>query len=235
MGTRTADYTEYIDITTGTIRRKRTGMLLRDSEDIFIVDPNITIPKNKQNNFLSKTQNDLTINSEKPYYFAKTSLQSISEPSTEQLEYFTNAENFSLSPTNTLAPITFLNSKAKLPEDKLLTVKNKDSLTAEAIITVESPEIVVITERDIDQSSQILKPKSDLKQGQKPPGAKAEIAIEVPLERIENEIVEFNKKDLLRNKVEQKYEDQKEKQELVEELARVEERRKKEEAGARKT
>ena len=100
MGTRTADYTEYIDITTGTVRRKRTGMLLRDSEDIFIVDPNITIPKNKQNNFLSKTQNDLTINSEKPYYFAKTSLQSISEPSTEQLEYFTNAENFSLSPTN---------------------------------------------------------------------------------------------------------------------------------------
>ena len=230
MGTRTADYTEYIDITTGTVRRKRTGMLLRDSEDIFIVDPNISIPKNKQTNFLSKIQNDLTINSEKPYYFAKTSLQSISEPSTQQLEYFTKAENFSLSPTNILAPITFLDSKAKLTEGKQLIAKNKDSIVEDdAIITVESPEIVVITERDIDQSSQILKPKSDLKQGQKPPGAKAEIAIEVPLERIENEIVEFNKKDLLRNKVEQKYEDQKEKQELVEELARVEERRKKKE------
>jgi len=229
MGTRAADYTEYIDITTGTVRRKRTGMLLRDSEDIFIVDPNITIPKNKQTNFLSKIQNDLTINSEKPYYFAKTSLQPISKPSTEQLEYFTNAENFSLSPTNTLAPITFLKSKAKLPEDKLLTVKNKDSLTAEAIITVESPEIVVITERDIDQSSQILKPKSDLKQGQKPPGAKAEIAIEAPLERRENEIVEFNKKDLLRNQVKQRHEEQKEKQKLFEELAGVIEQRKKQE------
>ncbi|MCP5363596.1 MAG: hypothetical protein H6911_06580, partial [Rickettsiaceae bacterium] len=227
MGTRTADYTEYIDITTGTVRRKRTGMLLRDSEDIFIVDPNITIPKNKQTNFLSKIQNDLTINSEKPYYFAKTSLQPISKPSTEQLEYFTNAENFSLSPTNTLAPITFLKSKAKLPEDKQLTVKNKDSLTAEAIITVESPEIVVITERGIDQSSQILKPKSDLKQGPKPPGAKTEIAIEAPLERIENEIVEFNKKDLLGNEVKQRHEEQKEKHEFVEELAQVKERRKK--------
>ena len=226
MGTRAADYTEYIDITTGTVRRKRTGMLLRDSEDIFIVDPNITIPKNKQTNFLSKIQNDLTINSEKPYYFAKTSLQPISKTSTEQLEYFTNAENFSLSPTNTLAPITFLKSKAKLPEDKQLIVKNNDSLTDEAIITVESSEIVVITEKDIDQSSQILKPKSDLKQGQKPPGAKAEIAIEVPLERIENEIVEFNKKDLLRNQVKQRHEEQKEKQKLVEELAQVEERRK---------
>jgi len=226
MGTRTADYTEYIDITTGTVRRKRTGMLLRDSEDIFIVDPNITIPKNKENNFLSKIQNDLTINSEKPYYFAKTSLQPISEPSTEQLEYFTNAENFSLSPTNTLAPITFLKSKAKLPEDKQLTVKNNDSLTDEAIITVESSEIVVITERDIDQSSQILKPKSDLKQGQKPPGAKAEIAIEAPLERIENENVEFNKKDLLRNEVKQRHEEQRKKLEL-EELAQVEEQRKK--------
>jgi len=227
MGTRTADYTEYIDITTGTVRRKRTGMILRDSEDIFIVDPNITIPKNKQTNFLSKIQNDLTINSEKPYYFAKTSLQPISKPSTEQLEYFTNAENFSLSPTNTLAPITFLKSKAKLPEDKQLTVKNKDSLTAEAIITVESPEIVVITERGIDQSSQILKPKSDLKQGPKPSGAKTEIAIEAPLERIENEIVEFNKKDLLGNEVKQRHEEQKEKHEFVEELAQVKERRKK--------
>jgi len=226
MGTRAADYTEYIDITTGTVRRKRTGMLLRDSEDIFIVDPNITIPKNKQTNFLSKIQNDLTINSEKPYYFAKTSLQPISKTSTEQLEYFTNAENFSLSPTNTLAPITFLKSKAKLPEDKQLTVKNNDSLTDEAIITVESSEIVVITEKDIDQSSQILKPKSDLKQGQKPPGAKAEIAIEAPFERIENEIVEFNKKDLLRNQVKQRHEEKKEKQKLVEELAQVEERRK---------
>ena len=168
MGTRTADYTEYIDITTGTVRRKRTGLLLRDSEDIFIVDPNITIPKNKHNNFLSKTQNDLTINSEKPLYFAETSSQSISEPSTEQLEYFTKAENFSLSPTNILAPITFLDSKAKLTEGKQLIAKNKGSIVEdEAIITVESPEIVVITERDIDQSSQILKPKSDLKQGQK--------------------------------------------------------------------
>ncbi|WPX99157.1 hypothetical protein Megpolyxen_01030 [Candidatus Megaera polyxenophila] len=180
-----------------------------------------------QTNFLSKIQNDLTINSEKPYYFAKTSLQPISEPNTEQIEYFTNAENFSLSPTNTLAPITFLKSKAKLPEDKKLIVKNKDSLTAEAIITVETPEIVVITERDIDQSSQILKPKSDLKQGPKPPGAKTEIAIEAPLERIENEIVEFNKKDLLGNEVKQRHEEQKEKHEFVEELAQVKERRKK--------
>ena len=86
MGTRAADYTEYIDITTSTVRRKRTGMLLRDSEDIFIVDPNISIPKNKQTNFLSKIQNDLTINSEKPYYFAKTSLQ------TNKQKYNSNQE-----------------------------------------------------------------------------------------------------------------------------------------------
>ena len=29
MGNRTADHDEYIDITTGTIRRKRTGLLFK--------------------------------------------------------------------------------------------------------------------------------------------------------------------------------------------------------------
>lgn len=207
MGTRTADYTEYIDITTGTVRRKRTGMLLRDSEDIFIVDPNIAIPKNKHNNFLSKTQNDLTINSEKPFYFAGTSSQSISEPSPEQLEYFTKAENFSLSPTNILAPITFLDSKAKLTEGKQLTVKNKDSLTAEAIITVESPEIVVITERDIDQSSQILESQSDLGEENGIQDLKTEIEIQIPT-KVDKEIIEYEGENLLQDQLEQMLEEQ---------------------------
>jgi hypothetical protein len=200
MGTRAADYTEYIDITTSTVRRKRTGMLLRDSEDIFIVDPNISIPKNKQTNFLSKIQNDLTINSEKPYYFAKTSLQPISEPSTEQLEYFTNAENFSLSPTNTLAPITFLKSKAKLPEDKQLIVKNNDSLTDEAIITVESSEIVVITEKDIDQSSQILESQSDLGEENGIQDLKTEIEIQIPT-KVNKEIIGYEGENLLQDQL----------------------------------
>ncbi|MBM3466982.1 MAG: hypothetical protein FJX70_04020 [Alphaproteobacteria bacterium] len=207
MGTRAADYTEYIDITTSTVRRKRTGMLLRDSEDIFIVDPNISIPKNKQTNFLSKIQNDLTINSEKPYYFAKTSLQPISEPSTEQLEYFTNAENFSLSPTNTLAPITFLKSKAKLPEDKQLIVKNNDSLTDEAIITVESSEIVVITEKDIDQSSQILESQSDLGEENGIQDLKTEIEIQIPT-KVNKEIIGYEGENLLQDQLEQRLEEQ---------------------------
>jgi len=216
MGTRAADYTEYIDITTSTVRRKRTGMLLRDSEDIFIVDPNISIPKNKQTNFLSKIQNDLTINSEKPYYFAKTSLQPISEPSTEQLEYFTNAENFSLSPTNTLAPITFLKSKAKLPEDKQLIVKNNDSLTDEAIITVESSEIVVITEKDIDQSSQILESQSDLGEENGIQDLKTEIEIQIPT-KVNKEIIGYEGENLLQDQLEQMLEEQRLEEQRLEE------------------
>jgi len=223
MGTRAADYTEYIDITTSTVRRKRTGMLLRDSEDIFIVDPNISIPKNKQTNFLSKIQNDLTINSEKPYYFAKTSLQPISEPSTEQLEYFTNAENFSLSPTNTLAPITFLKSKAKLPEDKQLIVKNNDSLTDEAIITVESSEIVVITEKDIDQSSQILESQSDLGEENGIQDLKTEIEIQIPT-KVDKEIIGYEGENLLQDQLEQMLEEQRLEERRLEEQ-RLEEQR----------
>jgi len=156
MGNRTADYAEYIDITTGAIRRKRTGLLLREAENIFIADNNIPVPKSVKDNFLSQIQSDLPISSEKSRYFTKTSLQSTSEHNTQSPEYFPNVENFSLPPADTLVPITFLDSKAKLTEDKQLIAKNKESIADETIKTVESPEMVIIIKRDIDQKPQVL-------------------------------------------------------------------------------
>ncbi len=118
MGNRTADYLEYIDITTGAIRRKRTGLVVRDTENIFTADNNIYVPQSAKDNFLGQMQSDLPISPEKPHYFNKTTLHPTSEHITQQPEYFANVENFSLSPADTLVPITFLDSKAKLTEDK---------------------------------------------------------------------------------------------------------------------
>ena len=71
MGNRTADYAEYIDITTGAIRRKRTGLLLRDAENIFIADNNIPVPKSVKDNFLSQIQSDLPISQKSPVTLPK--------------------------------------------------------------------------------------------------------------------------------------------------------------------
>ena len=204
MGNRTADYAEYIDITTGAIRRKRTGLLLRDAENIFIADNNIPVPKSVKDNFLSQIQSDLPISSEKSRYFTKTSLQSTSEHNTQSPEYFPNVENFSLPPADTLVPITFLDSKAKLTEDKQLIAKNKESIADETIKTVESPEMVIIIKRNIDQKPQVLPPESDSKTEEKPYGAKAKIAIDAPLKRTENEIIELNRENILQDQLEQK-------------------------------
>ncbi len=152
MGNNVGEYLEYIDITTSTIRRKRNGLPLRDTENIFIADNNITIPKSVKDKLGDKIQNALPISSEKFHYSTKTSLQSPSEHNIQASEYFPNGENFSLSPADTLAPITFLDSKTKLIEDKQLIAKNKDSIAEdEAIITVEPPEMVIMTRRHIDQ------------------------------------------------------------------------------------
>ena len=145
-------------------------------------------------------QSDLPISPEKPHYFNKTTLHPTSEHITQQPEYFANVENFSLSPADTLVPITFLDSKAKLTEGKQLTVKNKDSLTAEAIITVESPEIVVITERDIDQSSQILESQSDLGEENGIQDLKTEIEIQIPT-KVDKEIIEYEGENLLQDQL----------------------------------
>jgi len=223
MGNRTADYAEYIDITTGAIRRKRTGLLLREAENIFIADNNIPVPKSVKDNFLSQIQSDLPISSEKSRYFTKTSLQSTSEHNTQSPEYFPNVENFSLPPADTLVPITFLDSKAKLTEDKQLIAKNKESIADETIKTVESPEMVIIIKRDIDQKPQVLPPESDSKTEEKPYGAKAEIAIDAPVKRTENEIIELNSENILQDQLEQKLAKEEE-QRLAREAEEQEER-----------
>lgn len=227
MGNRTDDYDEYIDVTTGIIRRKRTGLLLRDAENIFIADNNIPVPKSVKDNFLSQIQSNLPISSEKSRYFTKTSLQPTSEHNTQSPEYSPNVENFLLSPADTAVRITFLDSKAKLTEDKQLIAKNKESIADETIKTVESPEMVIITERYIDQKPQVLLPESDSKTEEKPYGAKAEIAIEASLERTENEVVELNRENILQDQLEQRLareaQEQEERQRLVEVLDKLKE------------
>ena len=61
MGNNKEDYFEYIDIITGTIRRKRTGLFPRDNENIFIADNNITIPKSVKDKLGDKIQNALPL------------------------------------------------------------------------------------------------------------------------------------------------------------------------------
>ena len=58
MGNTTEDYFEYIDIITGTIRRKRI-VFPRDAENIFIADNNITILKSVKDKLGDKIQSAL--------------------------------------------------------------------------------------------------------------------------------------------------------------------------------
>ena len=158
MGNNKEDYFEYIDIITGTIRRKRTGLFPRDNENIFIADNNITIPKSVKDKLGDKIQNALPISSEKFHYSTKTSLQSPSEHNIQAPEYSQNTEKLQLSPADSLAPITFLNAKVKLEEDKQLIVKNNKSLSDDSIVTVDIPETAIITQRHVKEKLQISEP-----------------------------------------------------------------------------
>ena len=236
MGNRTADYLEYIDITTGAIRRKRTGLVVRDTENIFTADNNIYVPQSVKDNFVGQMQSDLPISPEKPHYFNKTTLHPTSEHITQQPEYFANVENFSLSPADTLVPITFLDSKAKLTEDKQLIAKNKDNIADDddTVITVESPEIVVIAERDIGQKSQILESESDLGEENGIQELKTEIEIQIPA-KVDEEIIGYEGENLLQDQLKQRLEEQRLERERIarEEGERVERERIAREEGER--
>lgn len=204
MGNNKEDYFEYIGIITGTIRRKRTGLFPRDNENIFIADNNITIPKSVKDKLGDKLQSALPISSEKSHYSTKTSPQSTSEHNTQASEYFSNAENFSLSPADTLVPITFLDSKAKLTEDKQLIAKNKDSIAeGKTIITVEPPEMVIMTKRHIDQKPQTLESESDLGEENGFQEIKTELERQI-LAEVEKETIELDEENLLQEQLTQR-------------------------------
>jgi len=226
MGNNKEDYFEYIDIITGTIRRKRTGLFPRDNENIFIADNNITIPKSVKDKLGDKIQNALPINSEKFHYSTKTSLQSPSEHNIQAPEYSQNTEKLQLSPADSLAPITFLDSKAKLTEGKQLIAKNKDSIAEdETIITVEPPEMVIMTKRHIDQKPQILESASDL--GEENERQAAKIETQIPVE-VGKEIREGEGENLVQEQLTQRLakEEEKERQLLdAEDLGGLEEQR----------
>ena len=203
MGNNKEDYFEYIDIITGTIRRKRTGLFPRDNENIFIADNNITIPKSVKDKLGDKIQNALPISSEKFHYSTKTSLQSPSEHNIQAPEYFPNEENFSLSPADTLAPITFLDSKAKLTEGKQLIVKNNESLSDDSIVTVDIPETAIITQRHVKEKLQIIKDTADSGKG----NGFQEITTEVErqiLAEVEKETIEPDEENLLQKQLTQR-------------------------------
>jgi hypothetical protein len=226
MGNNKEDYFEYIDIITGTIRRKRTGLFPRDNENIFIADNNITIPKSVKDKLGDKIQNALPISSEKFHYSTKTSLQSPSEHNIQAPEYSQNTEKLQLSPADSLAPITFLDSKAKLTEGKQLIAKNKDSIAEdETIITVEPPEMVIMTKRHIDQKPQILESASDL--GEENERQAAKIETQIPVE-VGKEIREGEGENLVQEQLTQRLakEEEKERQLLdAEDLGGLEEQR----------
>jgi len=98
MGNIKEDYFEYIDIITGTIRRKRTGLFPRDNGNILIADNNITIPKSVKDKLGDKIQNALPISSEKFHYSTKTSLQSPSEHNIQAPEYFSKHRKIATIP-----------------------------------------------------------------------------------------------------------------------------------------
>jgi len=227
MGNNKEDYFEYIDIITGTIRRKRTGLFPRDNENIFIADNNITIPKSVKDKLGDKIQNALPISSEKFHYSTKTSLQSPSEHNIQAPEYFPNEENFSLSPADTLAPITFLDSKAKLTEGKQLIVKNNESLSDDSIVTVDIPETAIITQRHVKEKLQIIKDTADSGKG----NGFQEITTEVErqiLAEVEKETIEPDEENLLQKQLTQRLarEEEKERQLLdAEDLGGLEEQR----------
>ncbi|MCC8461483.1 MAG: hypothetical protein LN545_05815, partial [Candidatus Megaira endosymbiont of Carteria cerasiformis] len=228
MGNNKEDYFEYIDIITGTIRRKRTGLFPRDNENIFIADNNITIPKSVKDKLGDKIQNALPISSEKFHYSTKTSLQSPSEHNIQAPEYSQNTEKLQLSPADSLAPITFLNAKIKLEEDKQLIVKNNKSLSDDSIVTVDIPETAIITQRHVKEKLQIIKDTADSGKGNGFQEIKTEVERQI-LAEVEKETIELDEENLLQEQLTQRLarEEEKERQMLeqqveAEELLEVE-------------
>ncbi len=228
MGNNKEDYFEYIDIITGTIRRKRTGLFPRDNENIFIADNNITIPKSVKDKLGDKIQNALPISSEKFHYSTKTSLQSPSEHNIQAPEYSQNTEKLQLSPADSLAPITFLNAKVKLEEDKQLIVKNNESLSDDSIVTVDIPETAIITQRHVKEKLQIIKDTADSGKGNGFQEIKTEVERQI-LAEVEKETIEPDEENLLQEQLTQRLarEEEKERQMLeqqveAEELLEVE-------------
>ncbi len=173
---------------------------------MFIADNNISIPKSVKDNFLGQIQNDIPINSEKPLYFTKTSLQLTSERNTQSLEYFLNVENFSLSPADTAVPITFFDSKAKLIEDKQLIAKNKDILADNSTVIVKAPEPQIITQRHLEGEPQILESESDLGEENGLQELKTEIEIQIPT-KVDEEIIGYEGENLLQAQLKQRFEE----------------------------
>ena len=227
MGNNKEDYFEYIDIITGTIRRKRTGLFPRDNENIFIADNNITIPKSVKDKLGDKIQNALPISSEKFHYSTKTSLQSPSEHNIQAPEYSQNIEKLQLSPADSLAPITFLNAKVKLEEDKQLIVKNNKSLSDDSIVTVDIPETAIITQRHVKEKLQIIKDTADSGKGNGFQEIKTEVERQI-LAEVEKETIELDEENLLQEQLTQRLarEEEKERQLLdAEDLGGLEEQR----------
>ena len=225
MGNNKEDYFEYIDIITGTIRRKRTGLFPRDNENIFIADNNITIPKSVKDKLGDKIQNALPISSEKFHYSTKTSLQSPSEHNIQAPEYSQNTEKLQLSPADSLAPITFLNAKVKLEEDKQLIVKNNKSLSDDSIVTVDIPETAIITQRHVKEKLQIIKDTADSGKGNGFQEIKTEVERQI-LAEVEKETIELDEENLLQEQLTQRLarEEEKERQLLdTEDLGELEE------------
>ena len=225
MGNNKEDYFEYIDIITGTIRRKRTGLFPRDNENIFIADNNITIPKSVKDKLGDKIQNALPISSEKFHYSTKTSLQSPREHNIQAPEYSQNTEKLQLSPADSLAPITFLNAKVKLEEDKQLIVKNNKSLSDDSIVTVDIPETAIITQRHVKEKLQIIKDTADSGKGNGFQEIKTEVERQI-LAEVEKETIELDEENLLQEQLTQRLarEEEKERQLLdTEDLGELEE------------
>lgn len=225
MGNNKEDYFEYIDIITGTIRRKRTGLFPRDNENIFIADNNITIPKSVKDKLGDKIQNALPISSKKFHYSTKTSLQSPSEHNIQAPEYSQNTEKLQLSPADSLAPITFLNAKVKLEEDKQLIVKNNKSLSDDSIVTVDIPETAIITQRHVKEKLQIIKDTADSGKGNGFQEIKTEVERQI-LAEVEKETIELDEENLLQEQLTQRLarEEEKERQLLdAEDLGGLEE------------
>ena len=124
------------------------------------------------------------------------------------------------------AIVTFLDSKAKLTEGKQLIAKNKDSIAEdETIITVEPPEMVIMTKRHIDQKPQILESASDL--GEENERQAAKIETQIPVE-VGKEIREGEGENLVQEQLTQRLAKEEEKERQKEEARRrllVEKRR----------
>lgn len=172
-----------------------------------------------------KIQNALPISSEKFHYSTKTSLQSPSEHNIQAPEYSQNTEKLQLSPADSLAPITFLNAKVKLEEDKQLIVKNNKSLSDDSIVTVDIPETAIITQRHVKEKLQIIKDTADSGKGNGFQEIKTEVERQI-LAEVEKETIELDEENLLQEQLTQRLarEEEKERQLLdAEDLGELEE------------